>query len=347
MRLLILGTGGMARAHAENFQAIKGVSLVGGVDTSPTRLKEFCKKFSIKKGFASLRDALEWGKFDAVANVTPDPVHHPTTMQCLAAGKHVFCEKPLAVNATDAFEMVAAQEKAGLVGMVNLTYRNFAPIQKMREIVDSGTLGTIRHVEASYLQSWLTQPAWGHWDREDQWLWRLSKAHGSTGALGDIGIHIVDFASYGTGLDVAEITCKLKAFHKAEGDQIGAYKLDANDSFTMQLGFANGAMGVVHASRWASGHINDLKLRAYGEKGGVEVGISQQKSWVKVSTGKNMLAGKWVAKPVKDVPTNYQKFAAAVASGKTAEPSFRRAATIQKVLDSATQSDETGRTVAL
>lgn len=347
MRILILGTGGMARAHAGNFRDIEGVTLAGGVDTSAEQLDAFCDEYGIENRFTSLEDALNWGQFDAVANVTPDKVHHVTTLQCLAAGKHVFCEKPLAVNAKDAFEMVEAQEQAGLIGMVNLTYRNFAPIQKAREIVAAGDLGTIRHVEASYLQSWLTQPAWGHWDKEDQWLWRLSSAHGSTGALGDVGVHIVDFASYGIGLDVRDVNCRLQTFPKAPDDQIGDYKLDANDSFTMQLSFENGAMGVIHASRWASGHLNDLKLRAYGDKGGIEVGISQQNSWLRASLGEDMLSGVWKDIDVPHVDTNYVKFAAAVMSNGPRDPDFRRAANIQKVLDAAIESDGLGQSVSL
>lgn len=347
MRLLILGTGGMARAHAENFAAIDGVDLVAGVDTNPERLDAFADTFTIPNRFPTLTDALAWGEFDAVANVTPDPVHHPTTLACLAAGKHVFCEKPLALNAADAFEMTQAQEQAGLIGMVNLTYRNFAPIQKARAMIADGALGTIRHIEASYLQSWLTQPAWGHWDKEDQWLWRLSTAHGSHGVLGDVGVHIVDFASYGTGLDFASVTCRLQTFPKAPGDRIGDYVLDANDSFTMQAEFSNGALGVIHASRWASGHLNDLTLRAYGEKGGIEVGIKGPESWLKASLGADMLKGVWTGIACPETSTNYRKFAAAVATGRQDAPSFRRAAEMQKVLDAALASDREGHPVAL
>ena len=347
MRLLILGTGGMARNHAEAFREINGVILTACVDTNPDRLTAFADTYAIPNRFPTLSDALAWGQFDAVANVTPDPVHHPTTLECLAAGKHVFCEKPLAVNATDAFEMTRAQEDAGLIGMVNLTYRNFASIQKARALIAEGALGTIRHIEASYLQSWLTQPAWGHWDREDQWLWRLSTAHGSHGVLGDVGVHIVDFASYGTGLDIASVMCNLKTFPKAPGDRIGDYVLDANDSCTMQTTFTNGALGVIHATRWASGHVNELKLRAYGEKGGIEVGIRDDETWLKASLGQDMLTGTWAEIACPEVPTNFQKFATAVANEQQDEPSFRRAAQVQQVLDAALKSDETNTPVRI
>ncbi|WP_309668168.1 Gfo/Idh/MocA family oxidoreductase, partial [Tabrizicola sp.] len=178
IRLLILGTGGMAKSHVEGFRAIPGVTIVAGVDTRPEQLAAFLAQHGIPQGFASLEAALEWGAFDAVTNVTPDAVHCATTMPVLAAGKHILCEKPLATNAAHAAEMAAAAAKAGVVNMVNLTYRNVAAMQKGAQMVRDGAVGAIRHFEASYLQSWLTQPAWGHWDKESQWLWRLSTAHG-------------------------------------------------------------------------------------------------------------------------------------------------------------------------
>ena len=199
MRLLILGTGGMANQHARHFAAIPGVTLAGGVDVDPGRVEKFKAEHKIERGFGSLDAALEWGEFDAVANVTPDAIHHPTSIAALKAGKHVFCEKPLATDYAKALEMTEVAEASGLVNMVNLTYRNVAQLQKAREIVLSGQIGAVKHVEASYLQSWLVSKAWGDWRTESQWLWRLSKKHGSNGVLGDIGVHILDFASYGAG----------------------------------------------------------------------------------------------------------------------------------------------------
>ena len=94
VRMLILGTGGMAANHATNFAAIPGVKVVAGVDTRPAQLAEFNATHKIPRGFGSVDEALAWGEFDAVANVTPDGAHYPTTIPMLAAGKHVLCEKP-------------------------------------------------------------------------------------------------------------------------------------------------------------------------------------------------------------------------------------------------------------
>ena len=204
MRVLIVGTGTMANAHAEAYAGMPGVRLAGGVDLNPGRRLEFLARHRLQMGFSSVAEALEWGEFDAVSNVTPDAVHHPTTLPLLGAGKHVLCEKPLAETYEKARQMADAADRVGVVNMVNLTYRNVAALIQAHAMVAAGEIGEVRHFEASYLQSWLTQPAWGEWSEEQQWLWRLSSAHGSLGVLGDVGVHILDFATYAAGHEVAE-----------------------------------------------------------------------------------------------------------------------------------------------
>ncbi|MGR3662508.1 MAG: Gfo/Idh/MocA family protein [Paracoccaceae bacterium] len=339
IRLLILGTGGMARSHAKAFDDIEDVTIVAGVDTNAENLTKFQDKFGIEHGFATLEDAIAWGEFDAACNVTPDAIHYKTTMALLAAGKHVFCEKPLATNYTDAAEMTEAAEKAGVVNMVNLTYRNVASLNKAREMIEQGAIGEIRHFDASYLQSWLTQPSWGEWSTETQWLWRLSTSHGSNGTLGDIGIHILDFATYIAGSNAANVSARLKTFDKAPDNKIGEYTLDANDSIAMHIGLENGAIGVLHATRFASGHLNDLQLKIYGTKGGLDVRYEGNVSALRASIGDDMPKAKWVDIDCPDVPTNYQKFAAAIREGKMGNPDFARGAALQKVLDLAATSD--------
>jgi predicted dehydrogenase len=343
IRLLVLGTGGMASSHAGAFSAIRGVKLVGAVDVDAGRVNAFADAHKIAKRFTSLDEAIAWGEFDAATNVTPDNIHHPTTLKLLAAGKHVLCEKPLAENFAKADEMARAAEASDLVNMVNLTYRNVAALQKARELVLAGRIGTVRHVEASYLQSWLVSNAWGDWKTESKWLWRLSTRHGSNGVLGDVGIHILDFASYGIGSDVETVFARLKAFDKAPGNRIGDYDLDANDSATMTVDFANGAMGIIHTSRWATGHLNDLRLRIHGDKGALEVIHTLDWTTLKGCLGKDIEKGIWKDIRPGKVKTNYQRFAEAVARGVSVEPGFRHAAELQKVLDIAMESDKARR----
>jgi predicted dehydrogenase len=200
-------------------------------------------------------------------------------------------------------------------------------------MVISGEIGTVKHVEASYLQSWLVSRAWGDWRSESKWLWRLSTGHGSNGVLGDIGIHILDFASYGAATDIDHVFARLKTFNKAPEERIGEYTLDANDSFSMSVDFANGALGVVHASRWATGHLNELKLRIYGERGGLEVSHSPNGSELRGCLGDDTETATWKVIEVPPVLTNYQRFAEAVMTGSSQDPSFRHAANLQRVLD--------------
>ncbi|MGL5011780.1 MAG: Gfo/Idh/MocA family protein [Paracoccaceae bacterium] len=342
IRLLIIGTGGMANNHAEGFAKIPGVQLVGGVDTRPEQLAAFRTKHNIPHGFASVDEALAWGQFDAATNVTPDPVHYPTTMPLLAAGKHVLCEKPLATSHADAQAMADAAAKAGVVNMVNLSYRNVAALQQAASMVRDGAIGTVRHFEASYLQSWLTQPAWGHWDKESQWLWRLSTAHGSKGVLGDVGIHILDFATFIAGQGVREISCRLATFDKAPGGRIGEYVLDANDSATMQVVLENGALGTVGATRFATGHLNDLRLRIYGDKGGLEVQFEKGISHLRACLGEAILTGDWHNVEAPVLPSIYERFIAAINGTGAPEPTFARGATLQRMLDQAEASAAQG-----
>jgi len=347
MRLIVVGTGAMAKSQTNHFKAIEGVEIVAAVDTDPVRLNEFADHFGIEKRFLTLEAAIAWGEFDAATNVTPDRMHHATSLALIAAGKHVFCEKPLAENHADAMEMTRAAEAAGVVNMVNLTYRNVAPLQHAREMVLAGELGTIRHVEASYLQSWLVSHAWGDWRTESRWLWRLSTGHGSNGVLGDVGIHILDFAAYGAATDIDHVFSRMKAFDKAPGNQIGEYVLDANDSFTMSVGFANGALGVIHASRWATGHLNELKLRIYGERGSLEITHRPTDSELRGCLGEDIETATWRNIEVPAVPTNYERFVEAIVTGRQLEPSFRHAANLQKVIDLAMVSEKERREITL
>lgn len=342
MRLLILGTGGMAETHAQKFAEIDGVDLVGGVDTRPEQLAAFCDKHRIAKRFATLQAALDWGQFDAVTNVTPDAAHYATTMPILAARKHILCEKPLATNAEQADEM--ARAAVGLVNMVNLSYRNVPALQQAAKMVRLGAIGTVRHFEASYLQSWLTQPAWGDWKSESQWLWRLSTAHGSKGVLGDVGIHILDFATFVAGQTACEVSCRLKTFDKAPDGRIGDYVLDANDSATMQIMLENGAIGTVSATRFASGHLNDLRLRIYGDLGGLEVSFENAVSRLRACLAPNLQTAVWQDIDCPTLPSIYERFVAAVRGLGPAEPDFARGAQLQHLLDRAEQSAGQGGT---
>jgi predicted dehydrogenase len=159
--------------------------------------------------------------------------------------------------------------------------------------------------------------------------------------LGDVGIHILDFATYVAGLPVTEVSARLKTFHKAPGDQIGPYVLDANDSCVMSVELGNGAIGSVHASRFASGHLNDLQLRIFGTKGGLDVRYMKNVSTLYACTG-DLTHPEWVEVETPAVPTNYERFIAAIRGKQTDGPSFARGAELQQILDLAEASDRQG-----
>lgn len=338
VRLLILGAGGWGAQHAREYAAMDGAEVVAAVETDPVRLAAFVAEHGIGRGFGSLDEALAWDGFDAASNVTPDAVHHPTTLALLAAGKHVLCEKPLAPTGPLALEMATAAAAAGRVNAVNLRYRAVPAFAAAQALVASGAIGAVRHLEAGYLQSWLMQDAWGDWRTDPTWLWRVSTAHGSTGVLGDVGIHILDLAAFVACADPVDIDCRLKTFDKAPGGRIGEYVLDANDSAVMHLELDGGAIGTVTATRFAAGHRNDLYVRVYGELGGLEASYEDQRFRLRSCLGEDARTATWTEVETPSVPTIWERFVAAIEGGGAVEPDFDRGARVQGWLDAALAS---------
>lgn len=346
-RLLLLGTGGIAGQHMEEFGKVPECRIVACADALPGRAAAYAEKSGIAHAFDGLEEALAWNGFDAAINATPDGVHRETTLALLAAGKHVFCEKPLAPNHADALEMTEAAERAGLINMVNLTYRNSPALQRARQMVEAGELGELRHVEASYRQSWLVGKAWGDWRTADQWLWRLSTEHGSTGVLGDVGIHILDFATYGAADDIASLNAELVTFPKAPGDQIGKYRLDANDSVAMTARFQSGALATIVATRYATGHLNDLELKLHGTKGALWLKTNGRSSSLKGCFGEDTDTVTWRDIELPQIRRNARRFIDALLSGVNGDTSFRRAADMQKLIDAAFLSSADKRPIPI
>jgi predicted dehydrogenase len=333
IRLLVLGTGSMAANHARSFANDPRAEVIAAADIDAKRAAVFASKHGISRAFGSLDDALAWNGFDATANVTSDAAHYATTLKLIAAGKHVFCEKPLAEDFAKASEMADRAEQAGLVNMVNLSYRNVPALQKARAMIAAGEIGEVRHVEASYRQSWLVGNQWGDWRTDPTWLWRLSTRHGSRGVLGDVGIHILDFATYAVGMMPARLQAQTKVFGKVEHDRIADYPLDANDSATMAVEFENGALGVIHASRFMTGYANTLKLDIFGTRGAIEINHGSAWTELRCCAGEDVHTQAWRQVAAESTPTNYQKFISAIVAGQNDEPSFRRGAALQQVLD--------------
>lgn len=346
VRLAIIGTGNMAKMHAILFKGIPGCHLVAAVDTDKDRVTAFATEHGIPKVYTSTQELLARADIDAVSIVTPDRFHAEVSIECLQAGKHVLCEKPLAIDYPEAARMVIAAEKAGVVNMVNFSYRNFPCLQRVAELIGEGAIGEIRHVEASYLQAWLVSKVWGDWRTSPTWLWRLSSEHGSKGVLGDVGVHILDFATFPVG-KLKRVYCRLQSFEKAPDNRIGEYHLDANDSAVMTVEFVNGALGTIHMSRWVAGHVNRQFLKISGTLGTVEIDSERSSQSYRIFTGEDLDTNEWHTVEVEPTPDNHTRFIESIQSGKQDPLDFARGAEIQKIIDACFESDERGMPVEL
>lgn len=342
----IIGTGNMAYRHAIEYAKHPACRVVAGCDIDGKRVDSFCAKHEIPERYTDLGAMLKSADIDAVSIVAPDPYHHPLALEVIAAGKHVLCEKPLALNHIDAAEMRDAARRAGVIHMVNFSYRNASAIQKATQLVADGVLGTIRHVHALYHQSWLVHDYWGDWRKSPQWLWRLSKARGSAGTINDIGIHILDFASMPLG-SLDSVHCRLKCFEKPEGRVVGDYELDANDSAIITAEFTNGALGTIHTTRWAYPHKNSLRLDLHGDKAAIEIDLNASWDTLNINRILGREAMEWETVHCGTTPSIYERFIRSIETGEQDQPDFTRGADIQAVLDACHESDRTDRTIKI
>ncbi|MEI6337015.1 MAG: Gfo/Idh/MocA family oxidoreductase [Verrucomicrobiota bacterium] len=344
IRIAIVGTGGMANSHAHEFQKIKGCKIVAVCDVDTARAAAFAEKYHVKRHFSNLTDMLNGAESDAVSIVTPDSTHAKLGLQAVAAGQHVLCEKPLAANYPDALKMARAAARKGVINMINFSYRNASAIQKAASILASGELGQVVHVHGSYLQSWLSSKVWGDWKTSPAWLWRLSSSHGSRGVLGDVGVHLLDFATFPVG-PAKNIGAKLKVFSAIKGKSMSGYTLDANDSALITLEFAGGALASLHTSRWATGHSNSVSLIIHAEHGAIRVDLDKSNTQLEICRGKDVDTCTWKTLDCGRTPSIYERFVQSIRTGINDQPDFARGAEIQKLLDACYTSNESGTTV--
>ncbi|HEU4947681.1 MAG TPA: Gfo/Idh/MocA family oxidoreductase [Kribbella sp.] len=205
---------------------------------------------------------------------TPGDSHAEIAIAALQAGKHVLCEKPLANTVAEAEAMAAAATRAaaqGVRSMVGFTYRRVPAIALARQLVAEGKIGTVRHVRAQYLQDWIADP-------EAPLSWRLDKEKAGSGALGDIGAHIVDLTQFITGDLISEVSGQLETFVKERpvpvehsglagtaGIERGPVTVD--DAAIFLARFDSGALGVFEATRFATGRKNAIRIEINGSAG--------------------------------------------------------------------------------
>ena len=223
-----------------------GVAL--GLD--PARTYDDFKAMAIRE--ARLKDGIE-----AVAIVTPNHVHYAAAREFLKRGIHVICDKPLTSTMSDAKKLVKAAQDSDALFVLTHNYTGYPMMRQARQMVADGALGKIRVVQVEYAQDWLTKD-------EDfkQAAWRTDPGRsGAGGSTGDIGTHAFNLASFVTGLELETLSADLQAF-------VSGRQLDDNAHVMMR--FAGGARGMLWCSQVAPGNENGLRLRIYGENGGLE-----------------------------------------------------------------------------
>jgi predicted dehydrogenase len=201
---------------------------------------------------------------DLVDISTPGDLHAEIAIEAAKAGKAVFCEKPLANSIAEARAMVAAVEAAGVVHMLCHNYRRVPAVMLARSLIDAGRIGTIRHFRGTYLQDWIADPAF-------PLVWRLQKTQAGSGALGDIGAHVIDLARFLVG-EITDVCGHLETFIKERplpGNPGARGPVTVDDAALALVRFETGAIGTIEATRMAPGRKNSNRFEINGSTGSI------------------------------------------------------------------------------
>lgn len=197
---------------------------------------------------------------EAVAIVTPNHMHYPAAKAFLEAGIHVICDKPLTSTLDDAKALAGVAESSAKLFVLTHNYSGYPMIRQAREMIASGTLGTLRLVQMEYVQDWLTEDLEASGQKQASWRTDPSKS-GVGGCIGDIGTHAYQLGCFVSGLTTGSVLADLSTF-------VPGRRVD--DNVSVLLRFDGGAKGMLWASQVAPGNENSLSLRIYGDKGGLE-----------------------------------------------------------------------------
>ncbi len=219
----------------------------------------------------------EGERMDFVTICTPNHMHFAPAKMALENGFHVVCDKPMTLTVAEAEELEALTEKTGLLFALTHNYTGYPMVKQAKAMIANGDIGTIRKIQAQYLQGWMATAVEKTENKQAAWRVDPAKA-GMGGALGDIGSHAENLMEYITGLEIDELAADLG--HFGEGRIL-------DDDGNILLRMANGAKGTLSFSQIAAGEENNLAIRIYGEKGSVE--------WQQENP--NELIVRWVDKP--------------------------------------------------
>ena len=284
----LLGTAFMGRAHAHAYRTLDAMAAplpaplvlqaVAGRDAR--RTSEFAARVGVAHPSTDWHAVIDDPAVTVFDNVGPNHLHAEPTLAALEAGKHVVCEKPLALNAQEAWELLTAARRAGVKHMCAFNYRFVPAVKLARELIAEGRVGEIRHFRARYLQDWLVDPA-------AEVTWRLRSDHAGSGALGDLGSHIIDLARFLVG-EITAVSGATQTFVHERGGE----RADVDEAFQALIGFESGASGTLEASRVCPGRANSLVFEINGTEGTLVFDLERlNELWVHRGDGPHQLRG--------------------------------------------------------
>jgi predicted dehydrogenase len=271
----VIGSGFIGTVHIEALRRI-GVRVAGLLEASPELGAARAAELGLPKAYANLEDMLADDTVQVVHVTSPNELHHPQVKQILAAGRHVVCEKPLAMTSEESAELVAIAKASGLVNAVNFNIRFYPLNQHVASFVREGGIGDVRLVTGRYFQDWLLY--------DTDWNWRLEKDQGGAlRAVGDIGSHWLDLTSFLTGLRVKAVMADLTTFIPVRRKPAGPVitfsteraaetipvEIHTEDVATILLRFGGGARGSVAISQLSPGRKNSLAYQIDGSSSAV------------------------------------------------------------------------------
>jgi predicted dehydrogenase len=266
----MLGYAFMGKAHSNAYKtipymmfpppAIPRLEAIAGRNAQA--VEAAARRYGYAKAYTDWRALITDPQVQLFDNGGPNDTHSEPCIAAAQAGKHLFCEKPLARTAGEAKAMLDAARKAGVRHMVAYNYRFVPAIRLARNLIEAGKLGRIYHFRAVYLQEWVMP----HYHTSMNW--RLDKSVAGSGALGDLGAHLIDIARFLVG-EVKSVSAFAKVFtpERPLADGSGMAKVDIDDAFVSAVEFENGAIGSIEATRFAAGRKNFNCFEVNGEKG--------------------------------------------------------------------------------
>ena len=253
-----------------------GVPVHGLLGSTPERGAASAERIGVPKAYASLSELLSDERVEVVHVTSPNHLHHEQVSQIIAAGRHVVCEKPLAMTSEESAELVRRAADSGRVNAVNFNIRFYPLNQHVHELIAGGGIGDVRLVSGHYFQDWLML--------ETDWNWRLVPGlGGSLRAVGDIGSHWLDLVTFMTGLRITEVMADLATFIPIRREPTGPVEtfsteraaettqreIGTEDVATILLRFENGARGTVAISQLSAGRKNSLEYEIDGSTAAV------------------------------------------------------------------------------